>query len=188
MPGVRLLVAKHRSLTTDRYVVSHCDDAGTEGVPWVSARVGRLLWRTRVRFDGAPAPEPGATEAAFSFGSRSAVDLGGGYEVHDPHGVELARFGRPRRRRLEVWLQAPGIDASGRPSRGEGSRGRLARSLGLPAPFSLDLVDHVTGEVVLGLRRLPGRRVRVLVEVADSRVDPRAAAAVTVGVVSVLSR
>lgn len=182
LPG--FVVRQKITLMVNRYEVLAVDAAGRPAQLMAVAQQKRLAFKEHVTFYA----DEQRTRAVFSFRARQALDLGAGYDVLDEFGQPLGHFRKDFGRSLlrsTFHLSAPGLEAVGQER--NPVIAILRRVVDFPLPFHFDFADQA-GQPVMSVDRSFSLRDQYAVQVPETRLDFRLAAAMTVGLDALLAR
>ncbi len=181
----RFYVKQRFTMMVNRYEVRSVNADGTPGELLAVAQQKRLAMKERVTFFA----DDGRTTPVFSFAARNILELAAVYDVFDAAGTPIGFFQKDfaaSMLRSSFHLVGPGIDAYGQ------ERNQLVailrRFVDFPFSFHFDFVDKTDGRLVMSSDRQFSLRDRYTVEVPDTRVDFRLAAAMAVGLDALLGR
>ena len=181
----RFFVKQRFTMMVNRYEVRTVNPDGTPGELLAVAQQKRLAMKERVTFSA----DEARTTPVFSFAARNILELAAIYDVFDAAGAPIGAFQKDFGAsilRSSFHLMGPGIDAYGQ------ERNQivalLRRFIDLPFSFHFDFTDKATGQLVMSSDRQFTLRDRYSVEVPDTRVDFRLAAAMAVGLDALLGR
>ena len=181
----RFLVKQRFTLLVNRYEIRESNPDGTEGRIIALAQQKRLAFKEQVTFYA----DEARTTPVFSFKARQIMELAAVYDVFDAAGTPIGFFQKDFAASLlrsSFHLGGPGIDAYGR-ERSE-LVAILRRFAEFAFPLHFDFTDKVTGQVVMSSERRFTLRDRYVVTVQDPRLDFRLAAAMAVGLDTLLQR
>ena len=173
----RFVVTRRLTSTVSRYEIRALAPDGTDGPVLALAEQSRVAFTEQVTFHA----DEERTVPVFSFRARQAIDLGATYDVLDAAGTPIGLFRKDAASSLlrSSWhLEAGAVSAVGQ------ERNLLVAILrrvtdAIPLAVHIDVVDP-QGRPVMSSVRTRGRRDRYVVEVPDTRLDPRVAAATAV--------
>ena len=172
-------------MMVNRYEVREANADGSEGAILAIAQQKRMAFKEEVTFYS----DEERTQPVFAFKARQALDLAAAYDVTDGAGQPLGWFQKDFSASLlrsSFHLVGPGIDAYGQ------ERNQVVaiirRFVDLPLAFHFDFTDKQTGAVVMSSERQASLRDRYTINVPDSRIDFRLAAAMAVGLDALLQR
>lgn len=181
----RFFVKQHFTVLVNRYTIIEALDDGSEGRVLAFAQQKRLAMREKVTFY----EDEARTRPLFGFSARQVLDVAAAYDVTTPDGSTIGSFEKDFAASLlrsSFHLRAPGLEAYGQER--NVLVAVLRRVAELPLPVHFTFRDTGTGDPVLTSERQLSLRDRYTVEVPDSRLDFRLAAAVAVGVDALLGR
>ena len=181
----RFFVKQRLTMMVNRYEVRTVNPDGTPGELLAIAQQKRLAMKERVTFFA----DEARTTPVFSFAARNILELAAVYDVFDAAGTAIGYFQKDfaaSMLRSSFHLVGPGIDAYGQ------ERNQLVailrRFIDFPFSFHFDFVNKADGNLVMSSDRQFSLRDRYTVEVPDTRVDFRLAAAMAVGLDALLAR
>jgi uncharacterized protein YxjI len=181
----RFFVKQRLTMMVNRYEVRSVNPDGTPGELLAVAQQKRLAMKERVTFFA----DEARTTPVFSFAARNILELAAVYDVFDAAGTPIGYFQKDfgaSLLRSSFHFVGPGIDAYGQ------ERNQvvaiLRRFVDFPFSFHFDFTDKSDGHLVMSSDRQFSLRDRYTVEVPDTRVDFRLAAAMAVGLDALLAR
>lgn len=190
----RFFVRQRVTLMVNRYLIHAANPDGSEGQLMAFAQQKRLAFKEQVTFY----TDESRSRAVFSFKARHGLDVRAGHDVFDEYGQPLGYFAKEFGASLlrSTWqLSGPGLAARGQERRvGIAILRRvwtLIPYLGdiwVPFVFHFDFLDTATGQLVMSSERQKTIRDRYTVDVPDSRLDFRVAAAISVALDALQSR
>jgi hypothetical protein len=178
LTGLRGFVVKQRyTLMVNRYEIRALAPDGGDGPVLAMAQQKRLAFKEQVTFYA----DEARTVPVFSFKARQAIDLGATYDVLDADGTPIGLFRKDFAASLlrSTWhLEAGAVSAVGQ------ERNVLVAILrrvtdAIPLAVHVDFVDP-QGRPVMSSERTWGLRDRYVIDVPDTRLDTRVAAAMAV--------
>ena len=178
-------VQQKLALTTNRYALYAAGPDGGPGELKGVAQQKRLAFKEQVTFFA----DEARSRPLFGFKARAAIDLGSGYDITDGSGRPLGFFRKDfgaSLLRTTFHVEGPGYTGSGQ----ERSQlvALLRRFTDLPfLAVHFDFADP-SGAPLMSVERQATVRDRYTVRVPDERVDFRVAAAVAVGLDTLLQR
>lgn len=180
----RLFVRQKITLMVNRYEILAAAPDGTQGSLLAFAEQKRFAFKEQVTFWS----DASRTRAVFGFKARKVVDLNAGYDVTDETGAPLGFFRKDfgaSLLRSTFHVEGPGYTGTGQ----ERSLpvALLRRFVDLPLPIHFDYVDNA-GNPLLSISRAFSIRDAYTVDVPDSRVDFRVAAALAVAMDALMDR
>ena len=181
----RFFVKQRFTMMVNRYEVRTVNPDGTPGELLAVAQQKRLAMKERVTFYA----DEARTTPVFSFAARNILELAAIYDVFDAAGAPIGAFQKDFGAsilRSSFHLMGPGIDAYGQERNQVVAL--LRRFIDFPFSFHFDFTDKATGQLVMSSDRQFTLRDRYSVEVPDTRVDFRLAAAMAVGLDALLGR
>lgn len=181
----RFFVKQRITVLVNRYEILASNPDGSEGRLLAIAQQKRMAFKEKVTFF----EDDAKTRPLFGFQARQIMELGAQYDVTAADGTEIGSFQKDFAASLlrsSFHLRAPGLEAYGQ----ERSQivGILRRFIDFPFSFHFDFTDRSTGAAVMSSERQFSLRDRYTVEVPDTRVDFRLAAAVAVGLDALMQR
>ena len=181
----RFFVKQKIALTANRYEIRGANPDGTEGPVIAMAQQKRLAFKEKVTFFS----DEARTIPVFSFKARNIMELAAVYDVFDAAGTPIGFFQKDFKASLlrsSFHFGGFGIDAYGQ------ERNQLVaifrRFVDLPFTFHFDFTDKNSGQIVLSSTKKFALRDRYTIDVPDSRIDFRLAAAMAVGLDALLGR
>jgi uncharacterized protein YxjI len=181
----RFFVKQRLTMMVNRYEIRDANPDGSIGGLLAVAQQKRMAFREQVTFY----TDEARTVPVFSFRARQAMDLAAVYDVFDAAGIPIGYFQKDFTASLlrsSFHLGGPGIDAYGQER--NVAVGVLRRFSEFAFPVHFDFTDTQTGAVVLSSSRQMTLGDRYTVEVPDPRIDFRLAAAMAVGLDTLLQR
>ena len=181
----RFFVKQRITMMVNRYEIRGANPDGTEGPIIAMAQQKRLAFKEQVTFY----EDEARTKPVFSFKARNIMELAAIYDVFDASGVPIGYFQKDFAASLlrsSFNLGGPGINAYGQER--NHAIAIIRRFVDLPFAFHFDFTDKETGQLVMSSERQFSLRDRYTVNVPDSRVDFRLAAAMAVGLDALLQR
>jgi hypothetical protein len=173
------------AMTTNRYELYAANPDGGYGQLMGLAEQKRLAFKEQVTFYS----DDSKTRPVFAFKARKAIDLGSGYDITDEVGQQIGFFRKDFTASLlrsTFHVEGPGYQGAG----AERSQGvaLIRRFMDIPfLPIHFDFVD-TAGKPLLGVERQGTVRDLYTVHVPDQRVDFRVAAAIAVGLDTLMQR
>ena len=182
----QFFVKQKLTLMVNRYEIRSANPDGTPGAVIAMAQQKRMAFKEQVTFFA----DEARTTTVFSFKARNIMDLAAVYDVFDAAGTPIGYFQKDFKASLlrsSFHLGGPGIDAYGQ-ERNQviGILRRLYNDI--PFTFHFDFTDKNTGQVVMSSNKKFALRDQYRVEVPDTRLDFRLAAAMAVGLDALLGR
>jgi hypothetical protein len=172
-------------MMVNRYEVRAANPDGSMGGVLAVAQQKRLAFREQVTFFS----DESRSVPVFSFRARQAMDLAAVYDVFDSAGTPIGYFQKDFTASLlrsSFHLGGPGIDAYGQERNVVVAVLRRFSEFAFPVHF--DFTDKGTGAVVMSSARQMTLGDRYTIEVPDPRIDFRLAAAMAVGLDTLLQR
>lgn len=174
------------ALTINRYSVLAANPDGTEGALMAFAEQKRLALKEKVTFFS----DESRTRPVFAFGARNIMDLNGAYDVFDEFGNPIGFFKKDFA--ASLWnttfhLEGPGFSATGKE---RSALVALCRRFvdGFAWPVHFDFVDPSNGQVALSVERQFALRDKYTITVNNPNIDFRVAAAMAVGLDTLIER
>ena len=190
----RFFIKQKITLMVNRYEILSANPDGTEGPLLAFAQQKRLQFKEEVIFY----TDEAKTRPVFSFKARQGLDVRAQNDVFDEAGRPLGSFKKEFGASLlrSTWhLEAPGLQALGQERRmGIAILRRVwdfipyLGDVWVPFVFHFDFVDKVSGKVVMVSERQKAVRDRYTIDVPDTRLDFRVAAAMAVALDALQSR
>jgi uncharacterized protein YxjI len=182
----QFFVKQKLTLMVNRYEIRAGNADGTPGAIIAMAQQKRLAFKEQVTFYS----DEARTTPVFSFKARNIMELAAIYDVFDAVGTPIGYFQKDFKASLlrsSFHLGGPGINAYGQ------ERNQLVGILrrlynDIPFTFHFDFTDKATGQLVMSSNKKFALRDQYRVEVPDTRVDFRLAAAMAVGLDALLGR
>lgn len=182
----QFFVKQKLTLMVNRYEIRSGNPDGTPGAIIAMAQQKRLAFKEQVTFYA----DEARSSPVFSFKARNIMELAAVYDVFDAAGTPIGYFQKDFRASLlrsSFHLGGPGIDAYGQErNQVVGILRRLYNDI--PFTFHFDFTDKATGQLVMSSNKKFALRDQYRVEVPDTRVDFRLAAAMAVGLDALLGR
>lgn len=181
----RFVITQRITMMVNRYEIRAANPDGSEGVVIAIAQQKRMAFKEQVTFYA----DESRTRPVFSFTARQALDLAAVYDVSDAAGEPLGYFQKDFRASLlrsSFHLGGPGIEAYGQER--NPAIGVIRRFVDFPFAFHFDFTDRSTGAIVMSSERQFSLRDRYTVTVPDPRLDFRLAAAMAVGLDTLMQR
>jgi uncharacterized protein YxjI len=181
----RFFVKQRLTMMVNRYEIRAADPDGGVGRLLAVAQQKRMAFREQVTFFS----DESRTVPVFSFKARQAMDLAAVYDVFDAAGTPIGYFQKDFSASLlrsSFHLGGPGIDAYGQERNAVIAILRRFTEFAFPVHF--DFTDKQTGAVVMSSARQLTIGDRYTVDVPDPRIDFRLAAAMAVGLDTLLQR
>lgn len=181
----RFFVTQRITMMVNRYEIREDAGNGEPGRLLAVAQQKRMAFKEQVTFF----EDEARTRPLFGFRARQVMELAAQYDVTDADGAVLGSFQKDfgaSLLRSSFHLRAPGLEAYGQ----ERSQAIaiVRRFIDIPLPFHFDFTDTAGGAPVLTSDRQFSLRDRYTVDVPDTRVDWRLAAAVAVGLDALMQR
>ena len=181
----RFFVKQRLTMMVNRYEIREANPDGSEGRIVAFAQQKRLAFKEQVTFY----TDESKSQAVFSFKARQAIDLAAVYDVLDSDGVALGTFQKDFKASLlrsSFHFVGPGMDSYGQER--NALVGILRRFVDLPFVFHFDFVSKATGQKVMTSEKKFGLRDKYTIEVPDTTLDFRLAAAMAVGLDALMGR
>jgi len=181
----RFFVKQRITMMVNRYEIRAANPDGSEGPIIAVAQQKRLAFKEQVTFY----EDEARTRPVFSFKARQALDLAAVYDVFDAVGTPIGYFQKDFANSLlrsSFHFVGAGIDAYGQER--NAAIAIVRRFVDLPFTFHFDFTDKATGGIVMSSERQFSLRDRYTIDVPDTRVDFRLAAAMAVGLDALLQR
>jgi uncharacterized protein YxjI len=181
----RFFVKQHITVLVNRYTIVEALADGSEGRTLAFAQQKRIAMREKVSFY----EDEARTRPSFGFRARQMIDAAAAYDVAAEDGSAIGSFEKDFAASLlrsSFHLRAPGLQAHGQES--SALVAVVRRVADLPLPVHVEFHDVSSDAPVLTSRRQFSLRDRYTIDVPDERVDFRLAAAVAVGVDTLLQR
>ncbi|MFC0682132.1 hypothetical protein ACFFGH_30245 [Lysobacter korlensis] len=181
----RFFVKQRLTMMVNRYEIRAANPDGSVGELLAVAQQKRMAFREQVTFF----TDESRTVPVFSFKARQAMDLAAVYDVFDAAGTPIGYFRKDFTASLlrsSFHLGGPGIDAYGQERNVVIAVLRRFTEFAFPVHF--DFTDKQTGAVVMSSARQMTIGDRYTIDVPDPRVDFRLAAAMAVGLDTLLQR
>lgn len=181
----RFFVKQRITMMVNRYEIREDAGSGEPGRLLAVAQQKRMAFKEQVTFF----EDEARTRPLFGFRARQVMELAAQYDVTDAEGAVLGSFQKDfgaSLLRSSFHLRAPGLEAYGQ----ERSQAIaiVRRFIDIPLPFHFDFTDAAGGAPVMTSDRQMSLRDRYTVDVPDTRVDWRLAAAVAVGLDALMQR
>ena len=177
------VMSQKLTMMVNRYEIRAVGPDGTPGELMAMAQQKRMALKEQVTFYA----DEQRTRPVF-FKARKTIDLASGYDVYDEAGAPLGFFRKDFGKSLlrsTFHLSGPDLEATGQ------ERNQLVaiarRLVDLPFSFHFDFVD-AAGQPVMSVERQFSLRDRYTVNVPDTRLDFRLAAAMTVALDALMGR
>ncbi|TBN58639.1 hypothetical protein EYE40_11745 [Glaciihabitans arcticus] len=172
-------------MLVNRYEIRGANADGSEGPIIAMAQQKRMAFKEQVTFYS----DEARTTAVFSFKARQIMDLAAVYDVFDAAGTPIGYFQKDFKASLlrsSFHFVGPGMDAYGQER--NALVGILRRFVDLPFVFHFDFVSKATGQKVMTSEKKFGLRDKYTIEVPDTTLDFRLAAAMAVGLDALMGR
>ncbi|MBF4160294.1 hypothetical protein ISG29_01230 [Nocardioides sp. CBS4Y-1] len=181
----RFFVKQKFAMTTNRYDIVEATPDGGEGKLMALAQQKRLAFKEEVTFY----TDDTKVRPVFSFKARKRIDLNSGYDIYDESRQQIGFFRKDfgaSLLRSTFHVEGPGFTGTGQ------ERSQLVAILRrfTDLPFLSVHFDFLSAEgtPLMSVDRQFKLRDRYTVEVPDSRVDFRVAAAIAVGLDALMQR
>jgi len=181
----RFFVKQKITMLVNRYEIRGANADGSEGPIIAMAQQKRMAFKEQVTFYS----DESRKTAVFSFKARQIMDLAAVYDVFDAAGTPIGYFQKDFKASLlrsSFHLVGPGLDAYGQER--NAIVGILRRFIDLPFVFHFDFTNKATGQVVLSSEKKFALRDRYTIDVPDTTLDFRLAAAMAVGLDALMGR
>ena len=181
----RFFVKQKITLLVNRYEIRGANPDGTEGPIIAMAQQKRMAFKEQVTFYS----DEARTTPVFSFKARQVIDLAAVYDVFDANGTAIGYFQKDFKASLlrsSFHLVGPGMDAYGQER--NALIGILRRFVDLPFVFHFDFVSKATNQTVMTSEKKFALRDRYTIDVPDTTLDFRLAAAMAVGLDALMAR
>lgn len=181
----QFVVRQRLTLMVNRYEVSAVGPDGAPSRLMAVAEQKRLALKEQITFF----EDASRTRPVFGFKARAVLDLAAGYDVTDEAGRQIGFFRKDFGRSLlrsTFHLEGPGYAGTGQERSQAVALLRRFTDLDF-LPIHFDFADEA-GRPLMSVERKFALRDTYRVEVPDSRVDFRVAAAVAVALDALMAR
>jgi len=181
----RFFVKQKITLLVNRYEIRGANPDGSEGPIIAMAQQKRMAFKEQVTFYS----DEARTTPVFSFKARQIMDLAAVYDVFDAAGTPIGYFQKDFKASLlrsSFHFVGPGMDSYGQER--NALVGILRRFIDVPFVFHFDFVSKATGQKVMTSEKKFGLRDRYTIDVPDTTLDFRLAAAMAVGLDALMAR